>query len=49
MANHVKMAKVHTILTLRVQGWSFRRIGRELGMRVLALLGGFPSDTARVW
>jgi len=33
MANQLRMAKVHTILTLRGQGWSFRRIGRELGIR----------------
>lgn len=33
MANQLGMAKVHTILTLRGQGWSFRRIGRELGIR----------------
>lgn len=32
MANHLKMAKVQTILTLRSRGWSFRRIGRELGV-----------------
>ena len=32
MANCIKMAKVHTILTLRARGWSFRRIGRELGI-----------------
>ncbi len=32
MANCIKMAKVHTILTLRAQGWSIRRIGRELGI-----------------
>jgi len=33
MANQLRMAKIHTILTLREQGWSFRRIGRELGIR----------------
>ena len=32
MANQLKMAKVHTILTLRARGWSYRRIGRELGV-----------------
>ena len=32
MANRLKMAKVQTILTLRSRGWSFRRIGRELGV-----------------
>jgi transposase len=32
VANQLKMAKVHTILTLRARGWSYRRIGRELGV-----------------
>ena len=32
MANRLKVAKVQTILTLRSRGWSFRRIGRELGV-----------------
>ena len=32
MANQLRMPKVHTILTLRSPGWSFRRIGRELGV-----------------
>lgn len=32
MANQLKMAKVHAILTLRERGWSLRRIGRELGI-----------------
>ena len=32
MANRLKMAEVHAILTLRARGWSFRRIGRELGV-----------------
>lgn len=32
MANYLKMAEVHAIQTLRAQGWSFRRIGRELGV-----------------
>ncbi len=32
MANQLKMAKVQTILTLRARGWSYRRIGRELGV-----------------
>lgn len=31
MANQLKMAEVHSILTLRTRGWSFRRIARELG------------------
>ncbi|HXY35070.1 MAG TPA: DDE-type integrase/transposase/recombinase [Planctomycetaceae bacterium] len=30
MANHLKMALVHSILTLATQGWSHRRIAREL-------------------
>ncbi len=32
MANERKMAKVSAILALREQGWSCRRIGRELGV-----------------
>ena len=32
MANQLKMAQVHSILTLYERGWSFRRIGRELGI-----------------
>ena len=32
MANHLKMATVNAILTLRQRGWSFRRIARELGI-----------------
>lgn len=32
MANHLKMADVHAIQALQAQGWSFRRIGRELGL-----------------
>jgi transposase len=32
MANYLKMAEVHAIQTLRARGWSFRRIGRELGV-----------------
>ncbi len=32
MANELKVAKVSAILALREQGWSCRRIGRELGV-----------------
>ncbi len=32
MANQLKMAEIHAILTLCVRGWSFRRIARELGI-----------------
>jgi transposase len=32
MANRLKMAKVHSIQTLRARGWSQRRIARELGV-----------------
>jgi transposase len=32
MANQLKMAEIHSILTLRTRGWSFRRISRELGV-----------------
>jgi len=33
MANQLNMAKVNAILTLYERGWSYRRIGRELGIR----------------
>ena len=32
MANQLKMARVHSILTLRERGWSQRRIARVLGV-----------------
>jgi len=32
MANHLKMAEIQAIQVLRKQGWSYRRIGRELGI-----------------
>ena len=32
MANHLGMAQVQAIQALRARGWSFRRIGRELGV-----------------
>lgn len=32
MANQLKMATVHSILTLRERGWLRRRIARELGV-----------------
>ena len=32
MANELKVAKVLSIQTLRAQGWSQRRIARELGI-----------------
>ena len=32
MANHLKMATVHTIYTLLKRGWSRRRIARTLGI-----------------
>ncbi len=32
MSNRLKMAKVHAIIGLLEQGWSYRRIGRELGV-----------------
>lgn len=38
MANQLKMAQVQAILVLRARGWSFRQIGRELGIH---------RDTAR--
>lgn len=32
MANHLEVAKVLSIIELYVQGWSQRRIARELGI-----------------
>jgi len=32
MANHLKMADVQAIQALRARGWSFRKIGRVLGI-----------------
>src|ERR1700692_4863326 len=32
MSNQLKMATIQTILSLRAQRWSFRRIARELGV-----------------
>ena len=32
MANYLKMAKISAILILKEQGWSQRRIARELGI-----------------
>lgn len=32
MANHLKLAMVNTIITLKHNGWSIRRIARELGI-----------------
>ena len=32
MANVLKMAKIHAIVGLLEQGWSYRRIARELGV-----------------
>ena len=32
MANRIKVAMASSVLTLRQQGWSFRRIARELGV-----------------
>ena len=32
MANRLKMAQVQSRLTLRALGWSYRRIGRVLGV-----------------
>ena len=32
MANQLKMAQIHSILTLHARGWSYRRIGRDLGV-----------------
>ena len=32
MANQLKVAVVHAIIGLLAQGWSYRRIARELGV-----------------
>ncbi|MFQ5463923.1 MAG: helix-turn-helix domain-containing protein [Phycisphaerae bacterium] len=32
MANQLKMAQIQSILTLHARGWSYRRIGRALGV-----------------
>ena len=32
MANQLNMAQIYSILTLRSREWSYRRIGRELGV-----------------
>lgn len=34
MANQLKMAVVHAILTLKQLGWSQRRIAEELGLEI---------------
>jgi len=51
MANVLKMATVHSILTLHERGWSQRRIARELGVHretvrryVLRAAQGDPAD-----
>ncbi len=50
MANQLKMAEVQAILTLRARGWSFRRIGRALGVhretaaRYVQLAEASPDD-----
>ncbi len=33
MVSHLKTARACPIQVLRAQGWSFRRIGRELGIK----------------
>ena len=56
MANQIKMAKIHSILTLHERGWSNREIARELGVhretvgRYIRLagreaLGGVPAGS----
>ncbi len=50
VANRLKMAEVQSILTLHARGWSFRRIGRELGVhretaaRYVRLAKAPPAD-----
>jgi hypothetical protein len=52
MANQLKMAQVHAIQVLREQGWSRRRIARELGIhretiaRYLRLARAGPPSAA---
>jgi transposase len=52
MANHLSMATIHAILTLHQQGWSNRRIARELGLdretvgRHVALAVSKPASAA---
>ena len=52
MAHHLEMAMIHAILTLHGQGWSHRRIARELGLnretvgRHVALAGSKPASAA---
>ena len=55
MSNLLKMAQIHSIQTLRARGWSYRRIGRELGIHretvrgyVLGASGGGLADAATV-
>jgi transposase len=58
MANQIKMAKIHSILTLHERGWSNREIARELGIhretvgRYIRLAGqeawgGVPAGTVQ--
>ena len=42
MSNKLKMAKIYSIIGLLDQGWSYRRIERELGVRREM----FPAMTA---
>ena len=50
MANRLKMPEVQVIVTLRARGWSFQRIGRELGVhgetaaRYVRLAEASPED-----
>jgi IS30 family transposase len=46
MANQLKMAMVHAIITLLERGWSYRRIARELGLHreTVARRGSLPWE-----
>lgn len=48
MANQLKMAEIHAILTLRARGWSFRRIARELGVHRGTVAGYVRRAAARL-
>ena len=44
MSNELKMDKVQAIRNLRQQGWSHRRIARELGVHRSAVKRAIASD-----
>lgn len=38
MANHLKVAMMHAIVTLHGRGWSNRRIARELSLQLIHMV-----------